>query len=380
MVIFTIWRETQHLWALVTMCWPRGMKSPASPSTGSQPSWSHYLARNTCSSTDSVWSSRRKYKSCTPWSRFSTLQKYTKESQTGLEETVLYPCSEKYYSRESSGGGHMWVEWVVVEAWYTLSTDQLRGQKAKWSKSEKRRCVLFHLEPVIDPQRLGVKGWCKALRKQNEELLDREVFRFWEMKGSGCISGWCHIHSNVTVPNDIVIKWKIVDMENLIVYMFYCFFLSTRRKMNCITEVSLQLISSPAQAGPILASSMECDVWLDPSDHGGTWVLGRERQSIEKCCRHRQGSRPCTDRAKRSFSRQIFHMWLEHTAQSCPQITFGWLSWKVLRCLLYLPGIAWQSAPRNSKGRDTICLQFCGDGAGSGRPWPILLWLDVMED
>lgn len=49
--------------------------------------------------------------------------------------------------------------------------------------------VLFHLEPVIDPRTLGVKGWCKALRKQNEELFDREVFQFWEMKGSGCVSG-----------------------------------------------------------------------------------------------------------------------------------------------------------------------------------------------
>lgn len=80
---------------------------------------------------------------------------------------------------------------------------------------------------------------------------------------------------NVTVPNGIAMNWKMVDMADLIVYMFCCFFFLTyyRRRMNCISEVPLQLISSPAQAGPILASNMECDLWLHPSGHGGTWVL-----------------------------------------------------------------------------------------------------------
>lgn len=84
--------------------------------------------------------------SCIPWSRFSTLQKYTKESQTGLEETVIFPCSEKYYSRESSGGSHTWVHrcengWVAVEAWYMLNTDQPWGRKAKWNESIREKTV-----------------------------------------------------------------------------------------------------------------------------------------------------------------------------------------------------------------------------------------------
>lgn len=172
------------------------------------------------------------------------------------------------------------------------------------------------------------------------------------MKGSGCISGWCHLHSNVTVPSDIAMNGKMVDMADLIVYMFYCSFLkSTRRRMNRITEVTLQLVSSPAQAGPILASSMECDLWLDPRGHGGTWVLGREGQSIELCCRHHSEAGPAqTGPSDRSVDRHIRihspelssnHLWLAVLESTQASVT---------------PGIAWQSAPRNSKESGYLLL------------------------
>lgn len=90
----------------------------------------------------------------------------------------------------------------------------------------------------------------------------------------------------------------------------------------------------------------------------GYLSAGRDGQSIERCCRHQQGSRPCTSRAKWSFSKQTHKNTQTRAVLKSPLAGCPWKYSGICYTFQVLPGSQLLGILRRV---DTFCLQCRGD-------------------